>query len=319
MRHRVWLCRGVSCRVGETAGVTLEATPAATPQGKAATAAVYQWPSAGSGFAWGFSSRLSLPPRKRPVIPDRPRFAALSSRSPRLRLPAARVTPAVSLVYRGGLVVERGVASSLRWLFARRARSYRPPCIPPLRSPCGRSEPCSRTLSLTKANEAMHPRQASGPANEAHRRSSHPQPQSPKEPAGATLASGSRRRGRRLEEARKGPVRDDRPFSGRQGQPTRKPPVGARPGRRPLIHGRGSGLSLWGRRRRGREGGTRRLFDATPHAAATQRRGRKPSPPPKKDDHKKRPANRRALSFHPILEIRSRPYPRWRLRHRSQA
>ncbi len=221
--------------------MTLEATPAATPQGKAATAAVYQWPSAGSGFAWGFSSRLSLPPRKRPVIPDRPRFAALSSRSPRLRLPAARVTPAVSLVYRGGLVVERGVASSLRWLFARRARSYRPPCIPPLRSPCGRSEPCSRTLSLTKANEAMHPRQASGPANEAHRRSSHPQPQSPKEPAGATLASGSRRRGLRLEEAaRAGPVRDDRPFSGRQGQPTRKPPVGARRGRRPLIHGRGA-------------------------------------------------------------------------------
>ena len=79
-RHRVRLCRGVSCRVGEPAGVTLEATPsvtleatpAATPQGKAATAAVYQWPSAGSGFAWGFSSRLSLPPRKRPVIHDRP-------------------------------------------------------------------------------------------------------------------------------------------------------------------------------------------------------------------------------------------------------
>ena len=151
--------------------MTLEATPAATPQGRAATAAVYQWPSAGSGSDWGFSSRLSLPPRKRPVIPDRPRFAALSSRIPRLRLPAPRVTPAVSLVYRGGLVVERGVASSLRWLFARRARSYRSPCIPLLRSPCGRSELCSRTLTPAKANEAIRNRQASGPSHEAHRRS----------------------------------------------------------------------------------------------------------------------------------------------------
>ncbi len=220
--------------------MTLEATPSATPQGRAATAAVYQWPSAGSGSDWGFSSRLSLPPRKRPVIPDRPRFAALSSRSPRLRLPAARVTPAVSLVYRGGLVVERGVASSLRWLFARRARSYRSPCIPLLRSPCGRSEPCSRTLSPAKANEAIRNRQASVPSQRSAPPLDPTLPQSSKEPAGATLASGSRRRGLRLEEARRGPVRDDRPFSGRQGQPTRKPPVGARPGRRPLRYGRGA-------------------------------------------------------------------------------
>ncbi|SDF91616.1 hypothetical protein SAMN04515659_1615 [Dyella sp. 333MFSha] len=222
--------------------MTLEATPAATPQGRAATAAVCLLPY-GRGRASPGGFRVGCPclPENGRSSLTGPACAASSSRSPRLRLPASRVTPAVSLVYRGGLVVERGVASSLRWLFARRARSYRPPCIPPLRSPCGRSEPCSRTLTPAKANEAIRNRQASGPSQRSEPPLDPTQPQSPKEPAGATLASGSRRRGLRLGEARRGPVRDDRPFSGRQGQPTRKPPVGARPGRRPLIHGRGSG------------------------------------------------------------------------------
>ncbi|SKB32477.1 hypothetical protein SAMN05660880_00588 [Luteibacter sp. 22Crub2.1] len=52
------------------------------PSGRAATAAVSQWPSAGSGSDWGFSSRLSLPPRKRPVIPDRPRSRGLFQSEP---------------------------------------------------------------------------------------------------------------------------------------------------------------------------------------------------------------------------------------------
>ena len=46
------------------------------------SAAVYQWPSAASGSDWGFSSRLSLPPRKRPVIPDRPRSRGLFQSEP---------------------------------------------------------------------------------------------------------------------------------------------------------------------------------------------------------------------------------------------
>ncbi|MDR6644683.1 hypothetical protein J2X57_003926 [Luteibacter sp. 1214] len=247
--------------------VTLEATPSATPQGRAATAAVYQWPSAGSGFAWGFSSRLSLPPRKRPVIPDRPRLRGLVQSKPSPAATGLEGHPRRLFGVPRWVGGRAGCGFFASLAFRAQGALLQAACIPPLRSPCGRSEPCSRTLSQAKANEAMHPRQASGPNQRSKPALDPTQPQSPKEPAGATLASGSRRRGLRLEEARRGPVRDDRPFSGRQGQPTRKPPVGARPGRRPLIHGRGSGLSLWGRRRRGREGGTRRLSNAPPHAA----------------------------------------------------
>ncbi len=159
----------VLCRVGEPAGVTLEATPAATPQGRAAPRPCINGLRPGRAPTGGFRVGCPCLPENGRSSLTGPACAALSSRSPRLRLPASRVTPAVSLVYRGGLVVERGVASSLRWLFARRARSYRPPCIPPLRSPCGRSEPCSRTLTPAKANEAIGNRQASGPSHEASR------------------------------------------------------------------------------------------------------------------------------------------------------
>src|ERR1700754_3896522 len=41
-------------------------------------------------------------------------------------------------------------------------------------------------------------------------------PQCPEEPAGTTLGAGSRRRGQRVEKARRGPARDGRPFPLRQ-------------------------------------------------------------------------------------------------------
>ncbi len=178
LRRRVWLCRGVLCRVGEPAGMTLAATPAATPQGKAATAAVYQWPTAGSGFAWGFSSRLSLPPRKRPVIPDRPRLRGLvqSKPSPAATGPEGHPRRLFRALRWGGgragfgFTALSAIASTLAptkataaWMAAARCTPHAAHARTHALAAPGRSEPCSRTLSLAKANEAIHLRQASVP------------------------------------------------------------------------------------------------------------------------------------------------------------
>jgi hypothetical protein len=94
----------------------------------------------------------------------------------------------------------------------------------------GRSRPCRRTLKLAKAKKVMRGRQASGHSNEARcrsltrnlslRKSRRVPPSGPVAQARAPTGQGRAA----------GPAMEGRSFSRRQGQPTRKPPVGARPG-----------------------------------------------------------------------------------------
>ncbi|MET4674569.1 hypothetical protein ACVKN3_003745 [Luteibacter sp. PvP120] len=98
-----------------------------------------------------------------------------------------------------------------------------------------RPMPCApgrRAFPATKRNLAL--------------RFPHTQPQSPKEPAGATLGAGSRRRGVRTEKARQGAGQDGRPFplshGWRIGNPRSKPDpprrgIDTRPRTRPFLSG----------------------------------------------------------------------------------
>ena len=61
-------------------------------------------------------------------------------------------------------------------------------------------------------------------------RSTHTQPQGVEEPAGVTLGAGSRRRGQRVEKARRGPAMDGRPFSLRQDVESETPARTSEPG-----------------------------------------------------------------------------------------
>ncbi|MDR6643084.1 hypothetical protein J2X57_002303 [Luteibacter sp. 1214] len=169
MRHRVWIRRERVVSRWRAGGCDPRGHACGDPSGKGRSAAVYQWPSAGSGSDWGFSSRLSLPPRKRPVIPDRPRLRGLVQSKPSPAATGPEGHPRRLFGVPRWVDGRAGCGFFASLAFRAQGALLQAAMYPPLRSPCGRSEPCSRTLSLTKANEAIRNRQASGPSHEASR------------------------------------------------------------------------------------------------------------------------------------------------------
>jgi len=114
------------------------------------------------------------------------------------------------------------------------------------------------------------------------------QPQCQEEPAGSPLGAGSRRRGIRTDQARRGPARTagrSRETGCRVENPCAKPD----PARRAIDKRPRSGLSLAGRRRRGTEGATRRLLLQDAKAQGPTRCRRRATRPQKKAG-RRRPA-----------------------------